>query len=131
MYFNNLRFGEALAIAGKIKDGPSGIKGDYLSDTAKEQLHLLNTRIAAINWEENQDELLEFKNNRRESREIIENYFIYAFCGPPEQNICAALYKAAVLTLPIFEEFCTILKDYIEMQKKLNFNNSEVLIGTK
>lgn len=119
LYFDNLRFGEALAITALNDNDGLQIDNGNFSDTARKQLNDLNNRITRIMNEKDKHAFLDFKNSNSSSREIIENYFIYSVNPSDKEDICMAFFKAAIFTLPGFEEFCSILKDYIETQKKL------------
>ena len=119
LYFDKLRFGEAMAIMVLKNDNGVLIDNDFLSDTARKQLNDLKERISRIINKKDRQLLLDFRNSNSGSREIIENYFIYSVHSSEKKDICSSLFKAALFTLPVFEEFCTILKDYIDTQKKL------------
>ena len=118
--FNDLNFGEALAVLEGIHSNRITISDDHFSKSVQDMLNKLQIRTQSVTETFSPNDLQNLSgNNSRPMDEILEDCFLCLFISNKDKTYCDSFYKAITASFKVFEKFCLIYKDYLNTKSKL------------
>ncbi len=124
MYFNELNFGEALAILEGIQTNKITLSDNHFPQNVQTFLNELQIRVSSVTKTFSSTTLQDLNKHSTSSNEILlEDCFIYLFLKNKDNSYCESFYKAISSSFNIFEKFCSIYKDYLNTRSQLGYLN--------